>query len=302
MLYIIMLVVFVFISSIVYYYYSVRVRSTELKNRFQGWSEETAIYNQDRNNKFAIYKPFLPILRIIAPVNNLIPLSFLKRRISKALITGNIPLTVNDFLAVKEVSAVISIGLYVLLMEKLPDIEMGFIIAMAGFFLPDAVLKVHINKRKKELARDLPNVIDLLKLCVEAGMDFMLALKRVVRDYKLCAVTEELTNVWRQIQMGRSRAEALKHFAWRVDMPEVSSFVRALIQGDKMGTPIGDILKNQAEEMRTYRILKAEEEAMKAPVKMLLPLLFFIMPVILIVVAGPILLEFIRGDIFNAFK
>ncbi len=302
MIYLMTITVFVFIASLVYYYYNTKVKHSELKHRFEGWSEETIVASQGKKKDSSVLKTLLPLLRVLGPFNDLIPLGFLKRRISRALIAGNVPMTVNDFLALKELSAVLAVGLYILITDKIPEFETGFVSAGIGFFFPDMFLKGHIDRRKKEIAKDLPNVIDLLKLCVEAGMDFMLAVKRVVRDYKPCAVTEELSNVWRQIQMGRSRAEALKHFAWRVDMPEVSSFVRALIQGDKMGTPIGDILKVQADEMRMYRILKAEEEAMKAPVKMLLPLLFFIMPVILIVVAGPILLQFIRGDIFKGFQ
>ncbi len=287
-----------FVGGVVYAYLYMRQRDTELQRRFKKWSEDVVNYPvKGRDN----LKVILYAIRPISALNDLLPLAFVKRAISRRLITANLPITVNEFLALKELSAVAFVLSYFLIFTKWPGIELIGILLLVGFFFPDMLLNDRIRKRKAEISRELPNVIDLLTLCVEAGMDFMLAVRRVVSDYKPCAVTEELAYVLRQIQMGRSRSEALKHFAWRVDMPEVSSFVRSLIQGDRMGTPIGEILRVQAEEMRLYRIMKAEEAGMKAPIKMLLPLLFFIMPVILIVVAGPILLKFIRGGIFSGF-
>jgi len=292
------LTIAVFVGGVVYAYLYTRQRQTELQQRFKEWSEDIISYPIKGRDKL---KPILYAIRPISVLNDLLPFAFIKRAISKQLITANLPITVNEFLALKELSAIVFVLSYFLIFTKWPGIELIGILLLVGFFFPDILLNDRIRKRKAEISRELPNVIDLLTLCVEAGMDFMLAVRRVVSDYKPCAVTEELAYVLRQIQMGRSRSEALKHFAWRVDMPEVSSFVRALIQGDRMGTPIGEILRVQAEEMRLYRIMKAEEAGMKAPIKMLLPLLFFIMPVILIVVAGPILLKFIRGGIFSGF-
>ncbi len=288
------------IALVAHYYIYMRQVSTELRHRFQEWSEENVSVRSIRARNRLM--PMLVFLRPIAKLNDIFPVTPFRRQISKKLITANLPLTVNEFLAIKEISGVAAVILYVLALGKIPTFEMGVLLFVIGFVVPDLFLDNYVAKRKREIAKDLPNVIDLLTLCVEAGMDFMLAVKRVVRDYKRCPVTEELMHVWRQIQMGRSRAEALKHLAWRVDMPEVSSFVRALIQGDKMGTPIGEILRIQAEEMRVYRIMRAEAAAMKAPIKMLLPLLIFIMPVILIVVAGPVILKFVRGEIFGGFR
>ena len=292
--------IFVFVSTLMYaYLYSRRV-DTEIRHRFERWSEEETMRSLITTRGY--WNVFLLILRPVANLNDILPLINFKRKISRRLITANIPLTVNEFMAIKEISLIFIPLLYYFLIGDITSIEFLIVLALGGFILPDIWLNRVIAKRKKEISRELPNVIDLLKLCVDAGMDFMLAVRRVVRDYKPCAVTEELSNVWRQIQMGRSRIEALRHMAWRVDMPEVSSFVRALIQGDKMGTPIGEILRVQAHEMRLYRIMKAEEAAMTAPIKMLFPLLFFILPVILIVVAGPVILKFMKGDVFGGFR
>ncbi len=297
MLVLVVLCVCLFISSLVYYYLYSRQLRSQLRQRFEVWAQAEGWNFLGRRRMYV--KWIVPLLKLFSPLNAILPLGGLRRLLNKRLMMAALPLTVNEFLSLKELSALATVGGYILLLGELPTPTTGIILLVIGFFLPDFFLQQHIAKRKKSISRDLPNVIDLLKLCVDAGMDFMLAVKRVVKDYKPCPLTEELADVWRQIQMGRSRTDALRHLAWKLEMQEVSSFVRALIQGDRMGTPIGEILRAQAEEMRTFRVLQAEEAAMKAPVKMLFPLLFFIMPVILIVVAGPIILKFIRGDMFS---
>lgn len=166
---------------------------------------------------------------------------------------------------------------------------------IAGFIIPDFWLNLKIKRRHLEMRRDLPQVIDLLNLCVDAGLDFMLAVNRVVRDFKKCPLTDELSEVWRETKMGASRREALQHLSRRVNLPELSSFVRTLLQADRMGSSMGEALKIQSEEIRQSRYLRGEELALKAPIKLLFPLFFFILPVVLVIVAGPILLQFVRG-------
>ncbi|MDD2752595.1 MAG: type II secretion system F family protein [Candidatus Omnitrophica bacterium] len=179
----------------------------------------------------------------------------------------------------------------------------GVIFCSAGFglIIPLIWLNKRINKRQFQMKRDLPNVIDLLNICVSGGLDFMLAVNRVVRDLKPCDLTRELAEVYRETQMGATRREALKNFAWRVDMPEVHSFVRTLIQADRMGTSIGDALKMQSDEIKIKRFQRGEAMALKAPIKLLFPLFVFIMPVVLIIVAGPIMLTFLKGNMNFGF-
>jgi len=167
-----------------------------------------------------------------------------------------------------------------------------------GFFIPEIWLNGKINKRQFKIRRDLPNIIDLLTLCVNGGLDFMLAVNRVVRDMRRCELTAELEEVYRQTQMGKGRREALKNFAWRLDMPEIYSFVRTLVQADRMGSPVGEALKMQSEEIRVRRFQMGESMALKAPIKLLFPLFAFILPVVLVIVGGPIILQFSRGG-FN---
>ncbi|MFH1248374.1 MAG: type II secretion system F family protein [Candidatus Omnitrophota bacterium] len=164
-----------------------------------------------------------------------------------------------------------------------------------GFILPDIWLDKNIKKRRALILKDLPLVIDLLNICVGAGLDFMVAVNRVTQEFRPCAIIEELKIMTRDIQMGSFRRDALKNMAARINSPEVSSFVRTLLQADRIGTPISDALKMQSEEIRTRWFQRGEEMALKAPIKLLLPLMLFILPVVLIVVAGPILIQFTRG-------
>ena len=185
--------------------------------------------------------------------------------------------------------------------DKFPKPNVIFIGVSAGVLLPLFWLRAKIKRRQFNMRRDLPNLIDLLSICVSGGLDFMLAVSRVIRDMKVCDLTRELAEAQREIQMGATRRDALKNLAWRVDMAEVYSFVRTLIQADRMGTSIGDALKLQSEEIRMKRFHRGEAMALKAPIKLLFPLFMFILPVVLIIVAGPILLTFIRGNINFGF-
>lgn len=173
------------------------------------------------------------------------------------------------------------------------------ICACAGFLFPDIWLNGLIKKRRALIVKDLPLVIDLLNICVGAGLDFMVAVNRVIQEFRPCALIEEMKIMTNEIQMGISRRDALKNMSNRINNPEISSFVRTLLQADRIGTPISEALKMQSEEIRLRWFQKGEEMALKAPIKLLLPLLVFILPVVLIIVAGPILLQFGRGGMIK---
>jgi tight adherence protein C len=138
---------------------------------------------------------------------------------------------------------------------------------------------------------------------VGAGLDFLGALNKAVmlKTFRKSRepLLDELSVVLQEIKLGRRRFEALKDMAKRVNLPELSSFVRTLVLADRMGTPISEVLTMHAEDVRFERYQRAERMALKAPIKILVPLIFCIMPVVAIVVAGPVLLQFIR---MNPFK
>jgi tight adherence protein C len=230
-----------------------------------------------------------------------IPIPFLSG-LKKKLVKAGFPMGAVEFLIFKALSVVITPVIAFILLGKNFSLPMLLIISsVSGFFLPDLWLNGKIKKRQHRIRRDLPNVIDLLNLCVSGGLDFMIAVNTVTRELKSCQLTRELSEVYRQTQMGKTRREALKDLALRLDMPEVHSFVRTLIQADRMGTPLAEALNLQAEEMRVRRFQYGEAMALKAPIKLLFPLFAFILPVVLIIVGGPIILQFMRGGMNISF-
>lgn len=218
-----------------------------------------------------------------------LPLENLKKK----LISAGKPRTVNLFLTFKFLLAgALPAATFIILRPQATLLVIPLII---GFILPDLWLNSQIRKRHASILRDLPHVIDLLNICVGAGLDFMVAVSRVIQEFHSCVLIDELKTLMQEIQMGSARRDALKSLAMRVNSPEVISFSRTLVQADRMGTPIGEALKMQSEEIRLRRFQRGEEMGLKAPIKLLFPLLLFILPVVLIIVAGPILIQFTRG-------
>ncbi|OQX53750.1 MAG: hypothetical protein B5M48_02580 [Candidatus Omnitrophica bacterium 4484_213] len=236
------------------------------------------------------------ILDLLIPLNKRLNLPRLKQGLQKRLVCGGVELTAEQFLSLKEIASVLC-GLFYLLISK-GITPLHFIFSLVvGFFLPDLWLRNKIQKRQQEIRRVLPDVVDLLSLSVEAGLDFMLAVNRVVRESKLNPFIEELGRMWQETRIGRSRREALLHMGERIDIPDVSSFVRTLVQAERMGTSIAEALHNLSQEVRLQRFQRGEKLALQAPVKLLIPLMLFILPVVLIIVAGPILLQFMKQGI-----
>ena len=222
-----------------------------------------------------------------------IPLEGLKKRI---LAAGK-PMNTSEFVALK-LLATITLPLAVFIMFKINPIWLILFFGI-GFILPDLWLNNIIKKRRISVLKDLPHIIDLLNICVTSGLDFMIAVNRVTQEFRPCLLTKELQIMLGETNMGSSRRDALKSLTLRVDSPEMLSFVRTLLQADRMGTPIGQVLKMQSEEIRIRRFQKGEEMALKAPIKLLLPLLVFILPVVLIIVGGPIIIQFTRGGLLK---
>lgn len=170
-----------------------------------------------------------------------------------------------------------------------------------GYIIPDIILNRMISRRKYAIARLLPETVDLLGLCVEAGLDFAMAVKWILEKTPMNPMLEELAFVLEEIKWGKSRTQALKDMSKRLNIPEVSSFVQTLVLAERMGTPVAEAFMILSEDTRLQRFHRGERIAMKAPLKILIPLIFCILPVIGIVIGGPILLQFMQGNIFKSF-
>lgn len=237
-------------------------------------------------------------LGTIAPINRVFQLKFVRDKVRRSLASAGSSLTVNEFFALKELYAIFFPIVYVIIVG-LPRVNPSWIIPLAllGLVLPDLWLRRKIIARQNAIAKALPNVLDLLSLAVGVGLDFMVAVEKMVERCKQDPLIEELSQLWQETRMGKTRQEAFRNMGRRVNMPEISSFVRTMVQADKMGTSIEDALCRQSEEALTRRFERGERQALKAPIKLLFPLLVFILPVILIIVGGPVMLQFLTGDI-----
>ncbi|PWH11805.1 MAG: type II secretion system protein [Anaerolineae bacterium] len=174
----------------------------------------------------------------------------------------------------------------------------GLIAAALGFFLPQMWLSEQIKKRQLEIRKAMPDALDLLTICVEAGLGFDAAMSNVAEKWDN-ELSLAFARAIREIQLGKVRREALKSMAERIDLPEMTSFVAAIIQSEQLGVSMAKVLRIQADQMRMRRRQLAEELAHQAPVKMLVPMVVFIFPSIFIVLMTPAVLRIMSSNIFG---
>lgn len=167
----------------------------------------------------------------------------------------------------------------------------GLIVAL---MFPKMQLNSKVNARQGEIRRQLPDAIDLLSVCVEAGLSFDAGILKITEKMS-GPFMDELKNMYRELQMGRPRREALKNLGEGSDIDELKTFTSAVIQADQMGIPIKNILKVQSAQLRLARKQRAQETGMKAPVKMLFPMIVFIFPALFIVILGPSVLNIMNN-------
>jgi tight adherence protein C len=164
-----------------------------------------------------------------------------------------------------------------------------------GYLLPGIWLGQEIKKRKKAIVKALPDALDLLCICVEAGLSFDQAMQRLTEKWD-DALAREFKKVLSDTRLGRARRDALKDMVARCGVDDVQTFIGAVIQAEQLGVSIGRILRIQSDQMRVRRRQRAEEEAQKAPIKMLFPMVFLIFPSLFVVILGPAVPRLLRAD------
>ena len=207
------------------------------------------------------------------------------------------------FMGAKLLSGILALGIVILLPASLlgfptatTQLVMYIGAASAGYFVPMLWLRYAISQRKDKIQDAFPDALDLMVVCVEAGLGLDAAISRVSSEIRFAhrELAEEFHLVSLELRTGLSRTEALKNLSRRIDLEEVSSLVALLVQTDKFGTSIGQSLRVHSDSMRVNRQLRAEELAAKIPVKILFPLVCFIFPSVFVVIVGPAAIKIAR--------
>jgi tight adherence protein C len=201
-----------------------------------------------------------------------------------------------DILHLKEFFAVL-FGLGAVVMTGFLPL---FLFGVVGFLLPDSLMNARIRARQADLMRNFPTMVDLMALTIEAGLDYMSAIERILKNIRPGQRTElekEFEKMINEVQLGYARRDALTRLAMRTGLPEIRSFVGLIIQSDELGTSLVDLLRNYSTDMRFRRLNRAEKLAAQASTKMLFPLFFFIFPTVFILMLAPMMKNLIQGGL-----
>ena len=188
--------------------------------------------------------------------------------------------------------------------RKMNMLLLLLVLALAGFYGPDVWVRLVIARRKEQITNGFPDALDMMVVCVEAGMGLDQAIKRVADEMKLThrIISEEFGQMNMELRAGRSRQDAMRNLAARTDVEDVKSLVTLLLQTDRFGTSVANALRVHSDSMRTKRRQRAEEMAAKLPVKMLFPLVLFIFPALFVVLLGPGVIQIYRVLIKSAMQ
>jgi tight adherence protein C len=247
-----------------------------------------------------LIRSFFPIINKVRPYIKIGQSNFYYKYLSNALIKAGHAdkISTEEFFSYQIVLSVALVCISLFFRVSVLSISCALV---AGFFFPLIWLRAERVKRDTEILRQLPSVLDMLTLSVEAGLDFLSASGRIVQRGSSSAVTVELGRMLNEIRLGSTKKEALLQFKKRLANNAVDSFVAMLIQADRLGSSIGPVLRAHSSKLRTERFQRAERAGVVAAQKVLIPLVFLIMPAVFIVVFGPLLVMWKTGTFERLF-
>lgn len=247
---------------------------------------------------------FVPIGSALVQIARRLMPTPLVNRIEHRLVLAGEPMSVNTFLVLQLIVPAAFILLPLLLIfgagMSFTMMTMFFMLGLllAGLLLPNMWLSQRVGQRQHLIIKSLPDAFDLITTCVEAGLGLDAALARVAEKVE-GPFSDELRRMLRDVALGKARRDALKELGNRTGVPDLVTFVNAVVQAEQMGSSIGQVLRVQSDQLRVRRRQRAEEQAYKAPVKMIFPLVLCIFPTLFIVILGPavitIMQDFPRG-------
>jgi len=282
-------------------------------NKFAAHSLSETAQNGNNNNGFLgkVRRSFLDLSAKLAPYSQPKNEMEVSHRRKKLIMAGyNTPHALVGFYGLKIILAVaLPVCFYLGILFSnvvvgnlmLTSLLIG--IGLAGFYLPEWGVALAIAQRQKEIREGFPDALDLMVVCVEAGMGLDQAIKKIADEMQMThkAISEEFEKMSLEIRAGRSRRDAMRNLAERTGVEDVKVLVTLLIQTDKFGTSIAQALRVLSGSMRTKRRQRLEELAMKLPVKLMFPLILFIFPALFVVIIGPGVIRVFRSIIQTGF-
>ena len=238
---------------------------------------------------FRIFLPFTPNFRRLC-ASEALGGTMKKLREQLAMAGYEQALTAEQFMTVRILLGVLGV-IFTILFFASGNAMAGLLVLFCAVLYPQVWLRSLITKRHLQILKALPNVLDLLTLSVEAGKDFVTALRDILGRRPADELGLELRKALHEIQLGRPRQTALKEMTQRVRQPELTSVMNAIVQSDELGVSIGQVLRIQAEQLRAKRFARAEKLASEAPVKILFPVALLIFPAVFTVVIAPMLMR-----------
>jgi len=248
---------------------------------------------EEQLNRSALVRLALPFAgKVVGLLARFTPID-LPRRVNRLIVLAGTPpgWTAERVVAFKIILGIVGLvgGLAVATMLPLSGmllIGVVVLFALLGYTVPSAQISAKASKRQKEIRKSLSDTMDLLTISVEAGLGFDAALAQVVKNVP-GALSEEIARMLQEMQIGASRADTFRNLGERTEVPELDGFVLSMIQADKFGVSIANVLRGQSKELRQKRRQRAEEQAQKVPVKLLFPMIFMVLPAMFIVILGP---------------
>lgn len=247
----------------------------------------------------------VPMMRSLANlVSRMTPQRTLEATAHKLEVAGLARrLSAAEFWAIRLVTTVGLAGMIYFLMWRFnvqPGRRLMFSLGMAllGYILPSMWLGSTVERRKQNITRALPDALDLLTICVEAGLGFDSAMRRVAEKWE-GDLSQEFGRSLQEIQLGKVRREALRAMSTRLEVKDVTTFVAAVVQAEQLGVSMARVLRIQSDQMRIRRRQIAEKKAQEAPVKMVIPMVFLIFPSLLLVLLGPAVFQVLRSGVLG---
>ncbi len=260
--------------------------------------KEDRTYMDPLSWKLKLMWPFIQIIANFFVI--FLPYEMLENTEKKITSSGvSYLLSAEQFIALRIISAMIAPLVALFIMFCLDNFQTIWFIIMPllGFMLPSLWLKDVRNQRNSAVIRTLPVYLDFLTMCVEGGLNLQGALGQAMEKAAPGPLRNEFAIVLRDLRAGLSRADSLRRMAERLDIQEITSFVSSIVQAEKMGASLANVLRVQSEQRRGERFQRAEKQAMEAPVKLVFPLVMFIFPITFIVLLFPIAMKFLSEGI-----